>query len=333
MKDIVGYILYFAGVALLLVNKFFMPQIGEKVLTGKLISGVAIVLLGIGLCIYHIIQMLAQKRKNAEVSDDKERIKSIIQIIIGIAVIFFSAQSVKGCITDMKQGPIEIVLNGTYVEEHYRHTTRRRVRVDRTIWYLYGVEGTSESKKIKVEDIFDEPTIERINQESPKIVVIQYPNTKGIVQFQIHFEEGMVLIPDKVIEIEVATATTENDNTENDSMEPSNIDASTQYVEIPLEEIGDLQEYGIVVGAEYEEVASGLMYGFLMSNKYAGASNEAEEQAAIKAIADEYGLAEDQICVVYSETMGRKELIVVYDSETLVVEDMFARELVINNAE
>lgn len=327
MKGIISYILYFAGVALLLVNKFFMPQIGEKVLPGKLISGVAVVLLGIGLCIYHIIQMLPQKRKNEEESYDKERIKSIIQIIIGIVVIFFSTQSVMGCITDMKQGPIEIVLNGTYVEEHYRHTTRRRA--DRKIWYLYGMEGGTDEKKIKVEDIFDKQTIDRINQESPMIIVIQYPNTKAIVQFQIHYEHEVVLIPDKVIEVEPATTTTEASTSQMDSTE---VFATVQYKEIPLDEIGDLQEKGIEVGADLEHVTFVMMYEFIMADRYDGL-DEAEEQIVINAISEEYGLAEDQTCKIYGEMMGTKELVVVYDRETLVVEDMFAREQIVVNDE
>ncbi len=362
MKRKIVHILLYIVWAIILVGCYIaISQIGSGALQAVLMRNVLCLFMGGGFAIIELVSYIVNRIQDAKQSaadgvqerytrenestledsfehiEQKHSIATLAWVGFGLLFVVVGVSGIQNYAKDKKSGPVEIVLTQTSVEQQRNINSRRTYKRNR--YYLRGSQESS-VKSFNVTDLLDQNTMDAINAESPQVVIIQYPETKAILQVQVYFEDGMVVVPDgpaltgsnHVDEPDSTNVTTTVDTTDTiatteafESTEPAERDEGA-YEEIPMEYLLSVDR-----PCEGEDLATTQfkLEHMWLEVRYEDGDSVSEED--YDELRENYRIESDQTYMVYSGYDGTYEVIVIYDRESSVVDRLVARKKKVSN--
>lgn len=363
-RKIVHILLYISWAVILMGCYITISQIGSGALQAVLMRSVLCLIMGGGFAIIELVSYIVNRIQDAKQSaadgvrernkreneisledgleriEKKHSIATLAWVGFGLLFVVVGVSGIQNYTKDKKNGPVEIVLSQTSVEQQRNINSRRTYKRNR--YYLRGSQESS-VKSFNVTDLLDQKTMDAINSESPQVVIIQYPETKAILQVQVYFKDGLVVVPDgpaltgsnHVDEPDSTNVTTTVDTTDSiatteafESTEPAEEDECAEgvYEEIPMEYL-----LGVDRPSEGEDLATTqfkLEHMWLEIRYEDGDSASEEDYAELR---ESYSIESNQNYMVYSGYDGAYEVIVIYDRESSVVDRLIARKKKVSN--
>lgn len=363
-RRIVHILVYIVWAVILLGCYIAISQTGSGALHAALMKSVLCLILGGGFAIIELISYIVNRFRDAKQSttdgvrerfkreneisledrleriEKKHSIATLAWVGFGLLFVVVGVSGIQNYAKDKKNGPIEIVLTQTSVEQQRNINSRRTYKRNR--YYLRGSQESS-VKSFNVTDLLDQKTMDAINAESPRVVILQYPETKAILQVQVYFEDGMVVIPDgpvltgsnhvdepdstnvtTTVDTEETIATTEEFESTESTEEGEG--AEDGYEEIPMEHL-----LGVDRPSEGEELATTQFKLEHMWFEVLYEDGDSASEEDYVELRETYSIESNQKYMVYSGYDGAYEVIVIYDRESSVVDRLIARKKKVSN--
>lgn len=303
----------------MVVSVFFFltaQDIGQSALRNQLIKMVFVVGFGVaclGMAIYKLVDLIKSKGGYTfkEIFFD-----IIIGFAFGALICWAGIWSVSGCIKDMKEGYQVYYIKDAKIEYAINQSTSRRSFDMKSKYKLMGkCEGQKVEYNVYNTD-FPESLRDLINDEAPDMVVYYYEHSNTICQIQIHFSNGVRVVPqgDEAIGGDVDLIESESDVV--------GYESPKAYEEI---NVTDATDYEIIIGGYYPEVAS----GFLSKNGlfYSEIQDIKLEDETIEEIKTYFNITEEQSYSIYKSSKGNV-IVMIFGKTDLIIQDVRAFKVV-----
>lgn len=369
-RRIVHILLYIVWAVILVGCYIAISQTGSGALHATLMRSVLCLIMGGGFAIIELVSYIVNRFRDAKQSttdgvrerykreneisledrleriEKKHSIATLAWVGFGLLFVVVGVSGIQNYAKDKKNGPIEIVLTQTSVEQQRNINSRRTYKRNR--YYLRGSQESS-VKSFNVTDLLDQKTMDAINAESPRVVIIQYPETKAILQVQVYFDGGTVVVPDgpaltgsnhvdepnstdvttTVDMTDTIAATDMNVTTEGlESTEPAEGGEGAEgvYEEIPMEHL-----LGVDRPSEGEELATTQFKLEHMWFEVLYEDGDSASEEDYVELRETYSIESNQNYMIYSGFEGAYEVIVIYDKESTIVNRLIARKKKVSN--
>ncbi len=303
----------------MVVSVFFFltaQDIGQSALRNQLIKMVFVVGFGVaclGMAGYTLIDLIKSKGGYTfkEIFFD-----IIIGFAFGVLFCWAGIWSISDCIKDMKEGYQVYYIMDAKIEYAVNQGTNHRSFDGKSKYELIGkCEGKKVEYKVYNTD-FPESLRDRINEETPDMVVYYYEHSNIIAQIQIYFGNGVRVVPqgDEAIGGDVDLIESESDVV--------GYESPKAYEEI---NVTDATDYEIIIGGYYPEVAS----GFLSKNRllYSEIQDIKLEDETIEEIKTYFNITEEQSYSIYKSSKGNV-IVIIFGKTDLIIQDVRAFKVV-----
>lgn len=303
----------------MVVFAFFLlaaQDMGKNILRDELVKSIILVVCGgacFGLAVYRLIDLIKCK---GGYSFKEIMSEIVLGLVLGILVLLAGVWNISDCIKDMNEGYEVYYIEDTNIE-YSTYQDRTRTFSTKNNYTLSGrCDGELIDYNVYNTD-FPENLRDRINQESPDMIIYYYPHSRTIAQIQIQFESGVRIVPqgeEPMGEMKVDAVEEESD--------VIGYEAPKNYEEVTVSEATDIT---INVGDYSPDIVSKLCLdtgGWY--SQINSISLKDEEKEEIKTY---FELTDEQSYGLYKNSKGYV-IVLIYGKADLIIQDVRAYKVV-----